>query len=344
MDHAHATLDQELGTLSSPGPDYETQPAYTTADHELANEAAATASERIDRLTRAILIQLSTISGTESDMQMVEKIENLTSRTRIGPENNIVTSIPPLNCVSTDLDQPAFMSTPYGFWIMVQYGSLADVLRSGQTILNTRPISTQTAEQICWLEDALPLLANRVRTTTTPESTRVVLFILYAVAHSRNLDSSFDPDDLLTNISQYIEQLNDGFILHHVHQAVSDFVVFGQAHPITSWQPALDDSLHSLDHTKGALSQGLQITADGSGVLMLSQETADGISTYILVIDDVDSWVRRVHRPGEMRLVLKDQNSVCVPPELLTLSLGALDTMAAPWAMKFMRSLVKVEQ
>ncbi|KAI4199041.1 MAG: hypothetical protein LQ350_004863 [Teloschistes chrysophthalmus] len=252
-------------------------------------------SEQSNSLTQTIVFQMVAFIGTTPDPQVVEKIVDLVSRTVVVPDSNTSTSTPSMSYIKPSPHQPTFVSTPYNFWIAVQYGTLTDVLRSGQSILDSRSISTTTAAQIFWLEDALPLLVNRIQ-TPSPENTRVHLFVLQAVAQLHELSPESNLGNLLDTIGQYIESLDDGFIVRSVHGQVSDFI--HQGNPITIWRPAVgDDDSRTLDHTNSDLSQGLQLTADRSGILMLSQETSERISTYVLVLADVDTWVKSVSRP-----------------------------------------------
>lgn len=297
-------------------------------------------NDSIQRSNETVRFQVSGFarSPEEVNPEIVDKIKDLVASSKISTDGS-QGIVPALIFAKGG---PAGSSSPYLFWVASCYGTLAEILSNGQAVFNNRNISGDQAAQSCWIRDALDTLANRFMKPSTPttQHTLVALLILQAVAYLHGLMPDYSPDQLMHGLRQYTEQSDDSFILRSFHQKVIDFLM--QSQPITSWVPEADDGAHSLDHTNSDLTPDLRLTADQSGILMLNQETQDGVTTYVFTREDVEAWERWVFS-GEILLKMKRSESSGAPWLLQSLRLAANETEAAEiWATRFLGSLEKL--
>ena len=228
-------------------------------------------------------------------------------------------------------------SAPYLFWVASRYGTLDEVFEHAQGVFNAASVS-HTA-QAWWVADGLERLASRIPGSTRIGDIKVALLMLQGVAYIRGLIPSYSPNSLMHALDEYIDKLDDGFIVRSMYHKALDFLEQGL--PITSWLPETAAGIRMLDSSNSALANDLQLIADRTGILVLNQATDAGIIAYIFERGDVESVEIELEQLGRTTLMMKSDTACGVPRELQTLRL-ALDMVARVpqlWAGTYLKSL-----
>ena len=206
-------------------------------------------------------------------------------------------------------------SAPYLFYMASRFGPVEDVFTNAQAVFNVQATSSQLASQTPWIEKALGYLSGRFLsdTTTSPQSTRVAILMVHGVVYLRGLTSSLSWISLMQPIDEYVERLEDSFILDSMRLFVHDSSV-------DSWFSRLASgrSKQVLDSSNSALAEGLSLVADGSGVLMLVQSKEAEIIAFVFDKHEV----QEVQLGLRGMATLKLQSSTFLPLEWRSLLLS----------------------
>lgn len=292
----------------------------------------------IERLTSAVQYQVATFANQAADSQDVEKIVELLAK----PQSSVSTPtrvVPTLIFNRTSIRTQS-ASAPYLLWVASRHGSLDEVLEHAQEVFNVA--STSHAAQVWWVVDALERLASQIASSTTIGDIKVVMLLLQGVAYVRGLIPSYSPNSLMQALGEYIDNLDDGFIVRSMYQKALDFLE--QEQPITSWLPATAAGIRMLDCSNSTLTNDLQLIADGTGILVLNQATDAGMIAYVFERGDVEWLETSFEQPGRTTLRMKPGTVCGVPRELQALQLALdLDALAPYlWVETYLKSLWKV--